>query len=561
MQNDGWPKTNSLVGENRKDENIASHLANASDLSPNQPAIISAKRGEFKTRSFLELNTEVQLCATYLSKMGIGPGDQVLLAVKPGYQLILIAFSLFYLGAVPIIIDPGMGLRPFLNCIRNTKPSALIGVSLIHWMRKFIPSPFRSVTKRVVVRSKHFLKAIKKIQPTASIPPAHTLADELAAIVFTSGSTGTPKGVSYSHRVFAAQINHLKEDFGIEKGERDLATLPIFALFNPALGVTSVIPEMNPRKPAAADPQQLTDAIHEFEITTAFTSPIIGKKIAYSCDSRNITLPKINRFFLAGAPAHPSLIKRLSQVIPNGSVIIPYGATEALPISYADHNDINILSDSIAKGDGSCLGRPLPGNSVQILPITFSPFESGVHCPKELPRGEVGEICVSGSVVSKEYFRMPGATVDSKFNNGKAHFHRMGDLGYFDSEGLLRFRGRKAERIISKDGPIDSEQCEPIINGLEGISNSALIGLGEKPHQKPCLVVEVLPQIKKSELPTIKKLVLQTLRAHLPAFSFSHVVFEKSLPVDSRHNVKIHRLSLRKKWSKIFSDNPANLNF
>jgi acyl-coenzyme A synthetase/AMP-(fatty) acid ligase len=137
----------------------------------------------------------------------------------------------------------------------------------------------------------------------------------------------------------------------------------------------------------------------------------------------------------------------------------------------------------------------------------------------------------------------------------------MGDLGYFDSEGLLRFRGRKAERIISKDGPIDSEQCEPIINGLEGVSNSALIGLGEKPHQEPCLVVEVLPQIKKSELPTIKKLVLQTLRAHLPAFTFSHVVFEKSLPVDSRHNVKIHRLSLAKKWSKIFSDNPANLNF
>jgi non-ribosomal peptide synthetase component E (peptide arylation enzyme) len=96
MQNDGWPKTNSLVGENRKGENIASHLANASDLSPNQPAIISAKRGEFKTRSFQELNTEVKLCATYLSKMGIGPGDQVLLAVKPGYQLILIAFSLFY---------------------------------------------------------------------------------------------------------------------------------------------------------------------------------------------------------------------------------------------------------------------------------------------------------------------------------------------------------------------------------------------------------------------------------------------------------------------------------
>ncbi len=548
------------MGENRKDDNISSYLAIASDLSPNQPAIVSAKHGEFKTRSFQELNNEVKLCATYLSVRGISKGDHVLLAVKPGYQLILIAFSLFYLGAVPIIIDPGMGLKPFLRCIKNTKPSALIGVSLIHLMRTFIPSPFRSVKKNVIVKTNRFLKEIRKVIHHSQIMPAQTLADELAAIVFTSGSTGTPKGVSYSHQVFAAQINHLKNNFGIQRGEKDLATLPIFALFNPALGVTSVIPDMDPRKPATADPEKLTNAIQEFEITTAFTSPIIGGKIANSCASRNVSLTKVKRFFLAGAPAHPTLIKQLSKVIPYGKVIIPYGATEALPVSYADHHDINILANSIAKGHGSCLGRPLIGNSIQILPISFSPFESGINCPKELPPGKVGEICVSGSVVSKEYFRMPGATVDSKFSNGKEVFHRMGDLGYFDSNGFLRFQGRKAERIISKDGPLDSEQCEPIINGLEGVSKSALIGLGIKPDQIPCLVVEALPELHKKDYPLLKEKIIKTLTHHLPSFSFSFVVFEKSLPVDSRPNVKIHRLSLAKKWSKIFLDNPANLN-
>ena len=79
--------------------------------------------------------------------------------------------------------------------------------------------------------------------------------DELAAIVFTSGSTGPPKGVCYMNKTFNGQIRMLKENFGMQAGEVDMATLPIFALFNPALGITTVIPEMNPSRPAKACPK------------------------------------------------------------------------------------------------------------------------------------------------------------------------------------------------------------------------------------------------------------------------------------------------------------------
>ena len=545
-----------MVGSG-KDDNIATHLANASVLAPDQLAIVSARSGFFEPRSFKELYREVQICADFFKAKGISKNDHVLLAVKPGYQLILIAFALFYLGAVPIIIDPGMGLRPFLKCIKNTKPSALIGISLIHVLSKFIPRPFRSIEKKVLIQSNHFSKEIKKGKSNHTTLPATTLPQDLAAIVFTSGSTGTPKGVCYSHQVFEAQINHLQNDFGIEKGEKDLATLPIFALFNPALGVTSVIPDMNPRKPSTADPKKLTRSIQEFEITTAFTSPIIGEKIVASCSSQKIKLPKIKRFLLAGAPAHPSLVHDLSKVIPNGKVILPYGATEALPISAADHIEVNKLSRDISLGQGSCLGRPLQGNTVRIAPISFSPFESGLNCPQELPQGEVGEICVSGPVVSQEYFRMPGATVDSKFHDGQLNYHRMGDLGYFDSEGFLRFLGRKVERIITQDGPLETERCEPLINGIKEISKSALIGIGENPVKQPCLVVEPYPHIKQTDLAALKKQVFSTLKIHLPSFSFPYIVFEKSLPVDSRHNAKIHRLSLAKKWTRLVRKNPS----
>ena len=112
------------MGENRSGQNIATLLGNASELSSDQTAIISAKEGAFEPRSFKELHDDVKDCATYLKLHGIAKGDQVLLAVKPGFQLILISFSLFFLGAIPIIIDPGMGLNAFLKCIKNTQPSA-----------------------------------------------------------------------------------------------------------------------------------------------------------------------------------------------------------------------------------------------------------------------------------------------------------------------------------------------------------------------------------------------------------------------------------------------------
>ena len=541
------------MGTTRLEHNIALHLANAAKHSPNQTAIITAKSGQHKPRSFQDLYQDVQYCSSFLKAKGISKGDQVLLAVKPGYQLILISFSLFFLGAIPIIIDPGMGLSSFLRCIKNTQPSALIGIPLMHIIGKFFPNNFRSIQKKVLIRSNKFLKQIEGHKNTLIEHPENSLENEVAAIVFTSGSTGPPKGVVYTHKVFNAQINHLKNDFKIKNGEIDLATLPIFALFNPALGVTSVIPNMNPRKPSTANSETLVQTIQEFNITTSFASPIIGQKIFSFCKSRNITLPKINRFFLAGAPSHPNLIGGLSKIIPNGKVIIPYGATEALPISAADNADVKSLAEDIALGNGSCLGRVLHGNKVRILPITFSPFESGVNCPRELPQGQVGEICVSGSVVSKEYFRMPGATFDSKFNDGKLNFHRMGDLGYYDKNGFLRFLGRKAERILTVNGPLETERCEPVINAIKGVSRSALIGLGYERIKKPCLVVELSKKTTKDETRILYDKIINELQVRLPEFTFKHVVFENSLPVDSRHNAKIHRLALAKKWTKRFA--------
>lgn len=544
------------MGKKTSHQNIANYLVTAQSKYPDDTAIISAKTGQFKSRSFKQLHKEVTLCSTYFKSKGISKGDSVLLAVKPGYQLILIAFALFHLGAVPVIIDPGMGTKAFLKCVQNTKPIALVGIPLIHILSKFFPKAFRSVKKTVFVNQNSFISKINQFKLEQIEKPASSSSDELAAIVFTSGSTGIPKGVCYTHQIFNAQIAHLKTDFGLSKGENDLATLPIFALFNPALGITSVIPEMNPRKPASADPQKLVQAMQKFEINTAFTSPIIGEKIHSFCEVNNISLPLIKRLLLAGAPTSPILIKNLAKIIPNGQLILPYGATEALPLSATNQSQIGQLENSINSGKGACLGKPLNGNIIKIMPISMSPFESGINCPKELEYGEIGEICASGSVVSEKYYRMPGATCDSKFNDGKNDYHRMGDLGYYDENGLLRFMGRKVEQVITKYGPLETERCEPLVNVMKNVSRSALIGIGRGKIKEPCLVVELTPY-NSTSFENLRKIILKKLNLHLPQFSFRLVVLEKSLPVDPRHNAKIHRLSLAKKWTLKIEKQPS----
>jgi hypothetical protein len=85
-----------------------------------------------------------------------------------------------------------------------------------------------------------------------------------------------------------------------------------------------------------------------------------------------------------------------------------------------------------------------------------------------------------------------------------------------------------------------------------------LIGIGRGRIKEPCLVVE-MNKTSVISFETLKKYILKKLNLHLPKFSFRFVVLEKCLPVDSRHNAKIHRLSLAKKWTKIIINQPSLL--
>jgi acyl-CoA synthetase (AMP-forming)/AMP-acid ligase II len=524
--------------------NIARYLDETAARQPNGIALKvprgRTRRGEidYLTLSFQELAAEVDAWSERLGAAGVRPRDRALVMVKPGLPLIASVFALFKLGAVPVVIDPGMGLKSFLQCVAQSRPRALVGIPLALILSRLFVAAFASVSIRVVTRGSLDGRLTEPGAQPSGREAYSTDAVDLAAILFTSGSTGNPKGVCYEHGMFEAQVRLIRETYGIEAGEIDLPMLPIFALFNPALGVTTIVPEMDPRRPAAVDPAKIVQAILQEGVTTSFGSPTLWKKIGDHCIQNNITLPTLRRVLCAGAAVPESLWKNSRTWMPNGLLHSPYGATEALPVASISSSGIEAV-----RGAGACVGRPLKNIAVRIIAIDDSAIGDLDAAVAEVP-GVIGEIIVSGPVVTTAYDHAPAATTLAKIpSKGRATWHRMGDCGYLDTTGRLWFCGRKVERVVTANGTLFTEPCERVFRTHHAVGRCALIGIGDRGQQRAALVVETSQ--RGSRALRLFADELRTLALSQPVTApISLFYFHRRFPVDVRHNAKIHRLAL-----------------
>lgn len=549
-------------GPPRAEENVARFLPERAQGQPDDVAIHAATGGgQFDQATYAQLNQRCDALAHGLVAAGVQRGDRVCVFVKPSVDWIALVYALFKLGAVPVLIDPGMGRKNLLACVARIQPRVLIAIPLARAIAAVFRGAFKTVEIKLTFGGPGGFpgQRLEKLAPAQPepFPTAMLGSDELAAILFTSGSTGPPKGVGYTHAMFAAQVHALEALYGLGPGDVDLACFPLFALFDAALGVTTVLPEMDASRPGTCDPSKIVDALQRFDATLSFGSPAIWRRVLPHCVEKGIQLPKLQRLLVAGAPVPPSLIETAHQVLgPEGDVHTPYGATESLPVATVSGREIaNDFAARTKKGEGNCVGRIAPGIRLALIRVTDDVIEH-FDPSLEVPPGEVGEVCVRGPVVTQQYMFDESSTAASKMEDplGGPKWHRMGDLARLDDEGHLWFLGRKSHRVDTPKGTIYPVPLENIFNQHPAVERTALVGYGPRGQEEPVLVVQPVPGSFPKSKGRQRELASELHRVGLwfpDCRVLERVFFHPNLPVDVRHNAKLRREVL-KSWVETF---------
>jgi len=499
--------------------------------------------------TFIQLEERINQFSHRLVKLGLKRGDKVLVFVKPCLDFAPLIFALFKIGAVSVFIDPGMGKKNFLKAIEQVEPQVLIGIPKVHILRMFFKSSFKKIGLYINFARFNFLGSkslLNNLNSEASLYEAiKPNKNEMGAILFTSGGTGIPKGVVYTHDIFIEQTKILKEEFNLNASDVDVPGFPLFAMFTLSMGMTSYIPDMDPSKPAKANPKKLVKNIMDSGATFVAGSPSIWKNVSDYCIKHNITLPSIRAVCMFGAPIPNTLHRDFSKILPNGTTFTPYGATESLPIANISGKEVLLETAKLSdQGHGVCVGHPLHGVEVKIIKSTFDVI-THLSQAQFLETNEIGEIIVSSPTTTQSYYQMELKTRESKIIDENKIWHRMGDMGYIDQLGRLWFCGRKSHVVSLGNTSHYTIPIESIVNQHPMIKRSALIEY----NNELALVLERVDlkvKLPISERNNFYAEVFEMLHGHQLTKDIHHLFLSKSFPVDVRHNIKIDRIKLRK---------------
>ncbi len=575
--------------------NVASRLTEYAGLRGDSIAVVCSRRASQKFKAirgksgawysvatFAEVDSAAAQIAHGLIDWGVPAGTRLALLVRPGIEFVSLVFGLLRAGMVIVLVDPGMGRQNLIRCLADSEPEGFVAIGVAQaarcWWRKEFPRARWNVTvgrkwlwggltlDQLMRRGERALQSSPgdpSRNHLASLPK--TSADDAAAIIFTSGSTGVPKGVLYTHRIFDTQVCEIQSKYGIEPGGVDLGCFPLFALFNSAMGVTTVLPEMDFSRPASADPQKLLAAANDWAVTQAFASPAVWRVLSEYCAKTGEHIPSLKQVFSCGAPVPADVLRSTLSLVGDGAKMhTPYGATECLPVATIEAQEVlNETTLRTNEGAGVCVGRKFDSVNWRAIRITDEPI-SAIEDVEELPCGEIGELIVRGPQASPRYVTRTEHNAVAKIGSGKerdrslisadvslgggdaparsqAGWHRMGDVGYFDEAERFWYCGRKSHRVETKNGPLFTECVEAVFNTHPAVRRSALVGIGKKANQTPVLIVE---RQGTQATDALRVELIELAKRHPTTRMIERILFYSQLPVDVRHNAKIHRESL-----------------
>lgn len=522
------------------------------------PALVELRAAGSRTVSWRALARRTDELARGLGAIGVARGDRVAVLVPPGADLTAVLYACLRIGAVVVVADAGLGLRGLSRAVTAAEPVAVIGVErallaarALRWAPTLVAAgPVdRRLARALGVRATLVELADLGARTDGDVLPWPGPDDE-AAVLFTSGSTGPAKGVVYTHRGLAGMRDAVASTYAISSSRPFVAAFAPFALLGPALGATSVSPDMDVTAPrtltasalAAAvravstGPQDVEDGVVVFASPAALAGVLATQ--ADASEEDRAALARVGTLLSAGAPVPPALLLEVGELVPAASLRTPYGMTEMLPVTDVDLTEILAAGD----GPGVCVGRPVRGARVAVSALDDEGVAAGA--PDTAP-GVLGEILVAGPHLKERYDGLWFTQSDSARDAG---WHRTGDVGRLDDAGRLWVEGRLAHVAVTDRGVVTPVAPERAVDGVEGVARSALVGVGPRGTQQ--LVVVVEPDEAEARAADRAVLAAPELAARVRAalsglgLRVAAVLVVPDLPTDLRHNSKIDRTRL-----------------
>lgn len=459
-----------------------------------------------------KLAQDVEDYAQYFLSKGIKKGDNVLVFVPMTIELYKILSAIFYIGATAVFVDAWADKNRLNQALTIVPCKAFIGCPKA-FILKLMSKKVREVGINIV-SSRIYKPKIEQILEFAT-------PDTTALITFTTGSTGLPKAAKRTHEFLLEQHYTLKKHLAPNENDIDLTSLPVFVLHNLACGTTSVIPDFNPQKPADINPKKILNDIKNNGVTTSVGSPRFYEKLAEFGKVKNL-----EKIFTGGAPVFPKLAKFLQDRFIDCNVEIVYGSTEAEPIASIFCEELLNFEGNVK--DGLFVGKPIDDINVKIIRPSDEPVEDFESM--WLSAGQIGEICVEGKHVLKEYYNSEKAQKFAKIRYQGQIWHRTGDAGYLDNEGRLFLMGRVKNRFEHNGKEVYVFPIENALLEIDGIEIGTVLKMGEE------IVLAVETKIPRQKLE-------QELKTK--NFEFDKLIITQ-IPRDPRHNSKIDYDKLRK---------------
>ena len=505
------------------ESNIVSRLADAAARHPERLAIADA-HGRV---TFAALRDRVANVGGGLAADGVRAGDRVLVFVPMSVDLYVTLLGTLHAGAVPVFVDAWADRWRLAAAVRVAAPVAFIGSRRASLLR-LLSGEVRRIPRAYTPGSAALARR-------AGGAPVAVEPDAPALLTFTTGSTGAPKAAERTHAFLLAQHRALAAHIAPRDDDVDMPTLPVFVLSNLALGIPSVIPDADPRRPADIDPQRVHRQMLREGVTTSSGSPAFYERLAAWCERTGETLP-LRALFTGGAPVLPPLARRLQAVV-RGTAHVVYGSTEAEPIAGITADEMVAL-DGVA--DGVCVGRPVPHVRLRLVHSHDAHIVLSESGWSEWDVGSgAGEIVVAGAHVLRGYVNDPEADRRNKIRDGDTVWHRTGDAARLDPEGRLWLLGRVRERVV-RDGvewwPLPAE-----VRALRvaGVDHAAYVGVSDaRRGKRAVLVVESDPRRAAALRPALERA--------LDPWPLDELRVLKRIPRDPRHASKTDLERLRK---------------